>query len=234
MSVAPSHAEHTGRDLWLTRLRHAARTALGEWIDDVFDHPPSAISVPARFQPASFRDEFGQTRLVDEPLIAHLLNLCWVPPPHGPNGAAPALEWSWWCAVHNPDATPAITNGDGPLEAPEAAIAPIETWTERELAALHGAWHVAIARNDRALLARLHGAAVWHGANTQPDNATNHPWAIHVFIERAVTGDADAELLAQTLLHNCHVHLGRPDLRSGLILADAAKALYAASDTTDA
>ncbi len=111
------------------------------------------------------------------------------------------------------------------MDAAGAAAMPIEAWTERELAALHAAWHVAEARRDRALGERLRRAASWHAANTQPDNATNHPWAIHVFVSLALEGDADAELLAQTLLHNCHVTLGHPDLRSGFILADAAMAV---------
>lgn len=229
MSTPPHGAEHAGtaRALWLRRLRNAARTSLGEWIDDVIDRRVSGFQAPERFDPAHFCDEFGQARLVDGPMIAHLLNLAWVRPGDVATTAAPLIDWRWWCAVHAQDNPPLIESADGPLDARGASSVAIETWTERELAGLHAAWHVATRRNDRELLCRLHRAAAWHAANTQPDNATNHPWAIHVFIARMLQGDADAELLAQTLLHNCHVTLGKPDLRSGLILADAAMALAA-------
>ncbi len=224
----PSHNAGTARAaraVWLGRLRSAARTSLGEWVDDVIDRRASANSVPDRFRPAQFRDEFGQTRLVDAPLISHLFNLAWAAPGDAATTVAPSLDWRWWCAARAQSEPPVIASDDGPLDPAGASSTAIETWTERELAALHAAWHVAIARNDRGLLARLHRAAAWHAANTQPDNATNHTWAIHVFIERMLEGDADSELFAQTLLHNCHVTLGKPDLRSGLILADAAVAL---------
>ncbi|MEO1585156.1 MAG: hypothetical protein AAFR96_11390, partial [Planctomycetota bacterium] len=61
----------------------------------------------------------------------------------------------------------------------------------------------------------------------QPDNATNLPWAVHVFCVLAERdGDADASLYAETLLHNCVVGgAGRPDKLSALILLDSARRL---------
>jgi hypothetical protein len=59
----------------------------------------------------------------------------------------------------------------------------------------------------------------------QPDNATNRPWAVAAFAEMAVEGDGDAELYADTLLHNCRVTLGRPGLLSTILLLDARRSL---------
>lgn len=62
----------------------------------------------------------------------------------------------------------------------------------------------------------------------QPDNATNHPWAIHVFAAIAADeNNAHADLYAQSLLHNALIDGGEPDTFSALILLDAAHALSA-------
>ena len=56
--------------------------------------------------------------------------------------------------------------------------------------------------------------------NIQPDNATNHPWAVHVFASLAVeTGNFEFDLYAQSLLHNCIVGTGKPDAFSAIIPA---------------
>jgi len=71
-------------------------------------------------------------------------------------------------------------------------------------------------------------AARWHVEHTQPDNATGLPWAIHVMVDLACSEvDPEAELFAQTLLHNCLVERGLPCRRAALILHDAARALEA-------
>ncbi|MCC5824089.1 MAG: hypothetical protein JJU44_12460 [Planctomycetes bacterium] len=64
----------------------------------------------------------------------------------------------------------------------------------------------------------------------QPDNGTNHPWGIHVFVVLAArsedTGESGAALMhAQTLLHNCQVQQGKADRLSACILWDAGETL---------
>ena len=77
-------------------------------------------------------------------------------------------------------------------------------------------------------------AAEWHVQTLQPDNATNRPWAAHVFALLATrTGDPAATLHAQTLAHNCRVATGVPDRVSSLGLADAARARDAIVEQTD-
>lgn len=107
---------------------------------------------------------------------------------------------------------------DGRSLAHEAREESLETWTESELCCLHAlSWMPEYSRRVRA-------AASWLIETLQPDNATNHPWGVHVF---ATLGgeDADANMYAQTLLHNALVGGGRggvPDARSAFILWDAA------------
>jgi len=100
----------------------------------------------------------------------------------------------------------------------------IEVWSEVELSSLHAlGW---LAGKDASLRSTVRQAAEWHIENLQPDNATNHPWAVHVFAAIGVlTNDGNALMYAQTLLHNCQVTLGRPDALSALILQDASDAL---------
>ncbi len=69
----------------------------------------------------------------------------------------------------------------------------------------------------------------------QPDNATNHPWAIHVFVRLARSApdpsERDAALIhAQTQLHSCQVAMGRPDRLSACILLHAARSLERAPE----
>jgi hypothetical protein len=110
---------------------------------------------------------------------------------------------------------------------PQAGMA-LEVWTETDLSAMHGLWWLAL-RHDRAdWRSLLEGAISWHLENIQPDNATNHPWALHLFALRdinAPTGDGAARLHGELMLHNCQIALGRPDRLSALILMDAARAI---------
>lgn len=69
-------------------------------------------------------------------------------------------------------------------------------------------------------------SARWLITEIQPDNATNLPWAVHVFASLAVRDDShEARMYAETLMHNCMVSSGQPDTLSALILLDAAKQL---------
>lgn len=97
----------------------------------------------------------------------------------------------------------------------------IEVWTEIELASVHAAW--SLGREWRHASQK---AARWLVDTIQPDNATNHPWAVHVFAQLAHdTGDPSFDLYAQTLLHNCMVTSGKPDEFSALILLHASRAI---------
>ncbi|MEL6498071.1 MAG: hypothetical protein AAF937_00690 [Planctomycetota bacterium] len=96
----------------------------------------------------------------------------------------------------------------------------IELWTERELTLVHAAW----------MLHGWHAAAVasakWLIHEIQPDNATNLPWAVHVFASLSFDESLDeAAMYAETLLHNCIVTTGKPDDLSALILLDSARQL---------
>jgi hypothetical protein len=113
--------------------------------------------------------------------------------------------------------------GDGPLW--PARDRAVEAWTEAELCGLHALWGLASRRGRDDWVRRCDRARDWHLENTQPDNATNRPWALHVFL---LAGTAEGRLYAETLLHNAVVTAGRPDLLSAWILLDAARRLDAA------
>jgi hypothetical protein len=166
----------------------------------------------------TFADEAGHRRVWDAFLLARILGL------PNPTTTEPWL-WSWSGASAEPP------RREPPFFALPQAWA-LEQETEKELAGLHG-WSWRLRQSplaDTQSSGPLFDAAVeWTLANIQPDNATNHPWAIHVFLERASrAGDplsTDARLYAETMLHNTIVHMGRPDRFSALILWDAADAL---------
>ncbi|MBM4108012.1 MAG: hypothetical protein FJ255_04270 [Phycisphaerae bacterium] len=190
--------------LWAQRLRGLAGPVL----------PPG--DDPGAFV-RTFADDAGHRRSVDLPFLAHLLG---VPPGQPATGARTTLDLDLWWALHGRD------SGARPLPSPGPLIDPaplaLETWTEAELAALHAlSWHARLGREWAR--ARIDPAVEWTLAHLQPDNATNHPWAIHVFIDHgARTGAPESRLYAETLLHNCTVGTGRPERFSACILADAA------------
>jgi hypothetical protein len=101
----------------------------------------------------------------------------------------------------------------------------IEIATEAELCALHAVGHL-VRRGDAgwATRERMEEAAAWSMAHLQPDNATNHPWAVGVFAELGVR-DPEAALYAETLVSNCLALTGRPDRFSACVLLDAGRAL---------
>ena len=97
----------------------------------------------------------------------------------------------------------------------------LEVWTATELAALHALWNLAARRPERPeWRQRAEAHRTWFLNEIQPDNATNRPWAIHVFL---LDGGPEASFYAETLLHNAQT-VG-DDLLSGWILKDAAAEL---------
>jgi len=137
-----------------------------------------------------------------------------------------ALWWALVDASAGPVERWIDVRGAGPLFRQDACRA-IEVWTETELSALHALWrHARTATGEAAaaLSARIGRAVSWHLEYTQPDNATNHPWAAQVFL---LHGPPESRHFAETLVSNCMVLHGRPDALSAWILLDAAEALDA-------
>jgi hypothetical protein len=69
---------------------------------------------------------------------------------------------------------------------------------------------------------RIERAMRWHLEHTQPDNATNRPWALHAFL---LEGSPEGRAYAGTLLHNAIAMGGTPEPLSAWILMDAAAEL---------
>jgi hypothetical protein len=183
----------------------------------------------------SFADERGHRRLVDKPLLA------WVTSTPlsqlSPAALRPAdFDVAAWTALAT-QAPPPARLLQGPLNQPFVPLedaAAIEVATELELATLHAmcnhAWSTFHPRELRTQIwQRTLGAAGWLLDNLQPDNATNHPWAAHVFaiisMDDAHPRRLEAALYAQTLLHNSLIPRGVPDRFSAVVLLDAARQL---------
>lgn len=197
------------RTRWIARLRAAACRTLG--------------TDPALPAPDAFRDEEGNSLVIDEPFFAALAG---IPSRSQPEDAAGDV--ALWCgslaeSVIRPSQTPA------PLLADWSDVGTrwltIEVFTERELCALHALWRQARIRSMPALADRCRFAAQWMLENLQPDNATNYPWAAHVLLELADDLGPEATLYADTLVHNCQVIRGKPDIRSAWILTECANEL---------
>ena len=142
--------------------------------------------------------------------------------------AGAALDEALWWAVLDPSVEPLgliEPASDGPLFT-QGSSRTIEVWTERELCGMHAVWWAAELRGSEAMRERLGACARWHVENTQPDNATNRPWAAHVFLLIAHRDEnPSARLYAETLIHNCQTNHGVADALSGLILLDCAEGL---------
>jgi len=129
----------------------------------------------------------------------------------------------WRCASEADLAVPPdlLQAAAGPLR-PWGSDGPIEVWTEVELSSLHALWRLARLRREPRMRDRAVAAMRWHLEHTQPDNATNRPWALHAFARR---GDAESRLYAETLLHNVAASDARHEPLSRWILLDAAREL---------
>lgn len=151
----------------------------------------------------SFRDDLGHRRPEDGVFLRAHLGLA--PPASTP----PSPEARLWAMAGTPDAA----DSPEPIVGPARAEGPlllghetraIEVATDAELCAIHALW--AIGERHGAWRDRALAAARWCVDELQPDNATNEPWAIHVFlILEHLERDAAAGLYAQTLLHNAMV-----------------------------
>lgn len=200
---------------WADRCARAARATLGD--PDLGELRAHSAAL------TDFRDEAGNRRAVDRPMLAWI----WGARP-GPMPADAATDVRLWWNLHAerfddaclaPGASaPLLTHRPGTV---------IEVWTESELSGLHALWHAAVRFGRDDLRRRALAAGAWHVETMQPDNATNRAWAVHVFAVLSAMGSADADLYAQTLLHNCSVAQGKPDVLSAWLLMDSARALTA-------
>lgn len=175
----------------------------------------------------TFADERGHRRAVDRPLLEFMLRRRgWMgiagSAPPSPASHQPEVEL--WRSLAGSRASTWSPSASGPfifrLDDPA-----IEVATEAELCAIHAARHL-VHRADTAWATpeRVAEAARWVMAHLQPDNATNHPWAVHVFAELGVV-DPEAALYAQTLVSNSLALTGRPDRFSACLLLDAAECI---------
>jgi hypothetical protein len=199
---------------WAERLRRTAMMTL----------TPAMLS-DLRGRPDGFADELGTTRPVDALLIRAVAGL------GPPAGAAPMPTPDtrlWMAAIGGPAADDALAaERDGPLlQLPPRT--PIEVMTESEVCALHALWTIGRRLRRPEVQDRCLRAAAWHVRELQPDNATNLPWATHVFVVLGLnTGCAEALVDAETRVHNALAGggRGRPDLRSALIMLHASMEL---------
>ncbi len=208
---------------WSAYLQSAAEPVLTDTPLQTRRTPQADI---ARRFIETFTDERGDRRPVDRPLLAWLLHTHPGPTP----ADATSTDLRLWWALHNEvPIDDAIAGPPGPILGEHAfRSGAVETTTETELAALHALWHH--ARREPRWETRCLDAARWHVEMLQPDNATNHPWAVHVFVhlalaERDPSQAATARLYAETLIHNALVASGRPDRFSACLLLDAARVL---------
>ncbi len=207
---------------WASRLTAAAAETLGD-LPGVLLTDPTA----ARAYASAFEDEHGTRRTIDRCVVAHALGvrpaIADDEPPRRDGPWRARRAWLEACGIQPAgpeEGLEFLRTAPGSLVS-EPGVAWLEAESEASLAALHAASHL-----PRVDPQRLADAARWLMDNVQPDNATNRPWACHVFLRIGwESRDAAATLYADTLLHNCRATAGRPDLVSAWILADAAASL---------
>lgn len=176
----------------------------------------------AGIDPDDFADESGHRRAVDKPLIAWLTEGTTKP------AKGQGLDIDLWHALANDSEVVATFTPDGPLQdadAPGRGEVAIEVWTERELAAIQALWTIGVQRDEATLVCRAEAAATWCVQELQPDNATAHPWGVNAFAALAAGGDIEADLYAQTLVHNAQVATGRVGRFAKLVLLASLRSL---------
>lgn len=186
-------------DKWVAHLRSVARPSAGQ-------APPTGPGLIAQPFGLVVGDDPGQGRTDTSP--------------HPPPAADVGL---WWALAGARIDVDALLSGstEGPLW-PQGRFKAIEVWTEAELCGLHALWRLARDRRRDDWATRVEVVRDWHVQNTQPDNATNRPWALHVFL---LADTPETQHYAETLLHNCLVTTGQPEPLSAWILLDAANEL---------
>lgn len=177
----------------------------------------------------SFRDEFGSRRSTDGAVVSKVLGIEYQP---GGTDLDRDIDVRLWEAVHKPDAVwkPWVSDTAGLGEGLVDGDYAIEHRTLLELSSLHAMMH--LANHETEIWSRIRSLVDWHTRELQPDNGVNRPWGFHAFIVRSIeTSDEstqlNAMLHAQTLVSNCCVTFGKPDILSAVILRDGADWLRA-------
>ncbi len=151
-----------------------------------------------------------------------------VPPTVLRAGDADATLWHAACAAPGDAAIDVadrlLAARPGDSLAASGGYAALEVWTECELGALHALARFARRHPAASRDARLAELVAWHLEHTQPDNATNRPWALHVFLRE---GTPEARLYAETLLHNATASDARHEPLTRWILLDSVRELRA-------
>lgn len=186
---------------WRDRLRRRAEI----WRVRAGDSPPAPVYAPMSVEPFLMAWRGG-------------------PRPAAPAGNAAPDVRLWWALIHTaapiPDALAAPSRA--PI-APRDAYRTIEAWTESDLASLHALWWLGRRRQRPEWVSRALDAAEWHTEHIQPDNATNRPWAIHVFLDLWRTrGLVEGRLHAETMLHNADAGAGTSSAGPGRLIAEIA------------
>lgn len=134
----------------------------------------------------------------------------------------------WRAAAEDPgSAVGLVESGAGPLLERGSGDA-IEVWTDCELSALHALWRAMLRGAD--VRDRVERGCAWLIEEIQPDNATNRPWGVGAFAQIGIeTGNYEAVLYAETLLHNYQASEARGDALCASILLDGAAGLELAS-----
>ncbi len=224
MKTSPQQSNHQGRpsnpDEWALYLQSLIKSAGDPYQDN-----------------QTLSRELAKPYSLDAPLILHHIyqntqqnpNLTQsIPDPILREPSRYPDLYLWW-ALTNPSLNPPSLN---PLSIinlneknalfPQDNFTTIEVWTETELAALHALSHHARYLHQTDLNNRIRRTIDWHIQNTQPDNATNHPWAVHAFLLR---NTPESIHFAETLINNTLVQNAHPDPFSARILLDAAISL---------
>lgn len=142
----------------------------------------------------------------------------------------PGIDGLLWRATADPalaaaiDAALAARPGGSLVD--QGRFRTLEVWTECELSALHALWRLCRVFPTPARRGRLAELCAWHLDHTQPDNATNRPWALHVF---AMAEGPENQLYAETLLLNFEASSARSEPLSRWILRDAANEIELAA-----
>jgi len=205
--LAPNAAEI---ERWIRLIR----------VDAALTLPATALPFPP--SEGGFSDERGNTRPVDALLLAAMGH----PEPATPTYLGDMPDVRLWSAVLRSEepVEPWLTPDpqEGPLLRHRSGTS-LEVFTEAELCGLHALWSLARLRSRTDWSRRCLDAAAWHIRELQPDNATNMPWGIHVFVLLGLRrGEPLAMIEAESRLHNAKVSGGAPDRRSAWILMHAA------------
>ncbi len=137
----------------------------------------------------------------------------------------------WWAIVGAPiDPDDVLDRASDPTRAGSLlrrdAYDTVEVWTEGELCALQALWWLANSRHRADWRRRVDTALRWHLEHTQPDNATNRPWAIAPFVHLGERENSpEAIFYAENLLHNASAGPARATTLIAEIIADNADAL---------